>query len=51
MKRIEENSSHKWYIKNWCGSGEIQTKAKNTDDLKELEQLVMNDCYLTAPSL
>lgn len=43
MKKIEKVAVIKWYVKNWCGSGEIQTKAKNTNDLKELEQLVMND--------
>lgn len=43
MKKAEKIEVIKWYIKEKCGLGSIQTKAKKMNDLKELERLVMSD--------
>ena len=43
MEKDEKIKLIKWYIKNYCCLSEIQTKKDNTDDLKELEQLVANE--------
>lgn len=43
MKKEEKVKIIKWYIKNKCGLGKIQNEKDNTDDLKILEKLVMND--------
>ncbi len=43
MKKEEKIKIIKWYIKEKCSLGKIQTEKDNTNDLKLLEKLVMDD--------
>jgi len=43
MKKEDKVKIIKWFITNKCGLGKIQTEKNNTDNLKILEQLLMND--------
>ncbi len=43
MKKEEKIEIIKWYIKEKCSLGKIQTEKDNTNDLKLLEKLVMDD--------
>lgn len=43
MKKADKLRIIKWYIKQWCGSDHKQVIAMETDDLSELENLVMSD--------
>lgn len=43
MKKEEKLKIIKWFIREKCGLGEIQTEMNKTNDLKTLEQLVMRD--------
>lgn len=43
MKIDDKVKILKWYIRNNCGSGKIQTEKDSTNDLHMLENLVMND--------
>lgn len=43
MKKKDKVKIIKWCISQKCGLGKIQTEKDNTNDLKELEQLLMND--------
>lgn len=43
MKKDEKVAIIKWYIRDWCGRDDTQTIMSQTDDLDELEKLVMKD--------
>lgn len=43
MTKAEKVKIIKWFIKEKCGLGSIQTKAKEINELKNLEDLVMGD--------
>lgn len=43
MKVEEKLIVIKWYISGYCALGNIQTRKGETNDLNELEYLVMND--------
>lgn len=43
MKKEDKIKVIKWYIGYHCGLGKIQTLKNATDDLKQLELLVMED--------
>lgn len=43
MKKAIKVEIIKWYIRNWCAINETQTLANQTNNLNDLEKLVMKD--------